>query len=144
MAKRGPDEIDLVCQEWAKSRRKQLGMDDPRMEKAASREFVGAIRSTLGQRRDLHAGARTNITDVHQPEGFYTGTALAVHQAFKRLNPFQQSVMQVQYVLKAKALQRADLMAMDVVTFYRHLGLVKGIVWGWVLRSDAFDNYRAG
>lgn len=144
MANRAPDEVDAACLEWAKGRRKQLNLDDPRMERAASREFIGAVRSTLGQRRDLHAGATTTRADVHCPEGFYEGTALVVQRAYRRMRPFARAVLETQYVFKAPATVKAELLAMDVVTYYRHLNHVKGIVLGWLMQSDSFDNYGVG
>jgi hypothetical protein len=143
MSKRGPDEVDVACYQWAKGRRKQLGLDDPRMERAAAKEFIGALRSTLGQRRDLHSGATTTRSDIHCPEGYYEGTALAVHQAYKRMPPFPRAILETQYVIKAPALDKASLMSMDVVTYYRHLNHAKGIVFGWLMSTNAFDNYGA-
>jgi ATP-dependent DNA helicase RecG len=110
MSKRGPDEVDVACYQWAKGRRKQLGLDDPRMERAAAQEFIGALRSTLGQRRDLHSGATTTRADIHCPEGFYSDKGLLVNLAFKTLTPFEQAVMEMQYVFKSKADEKAEVM----------------------------------
>jgi hypothetical protein len=30
-----------------------------------------------------------------------------------------------------------------VVTYYRHLNHAKGIVFGWLMSTNAFDNYGA-
>jgi hypothetical protein len=141
MAKRGADEIDIACQQWAKVRRALLGLDDPRMERAQAREFLGAIRSTLGQRRDLHAGATSGKVEQHYPEVF-TGTALAVNRAYHHMPAMPRKLLDVHYVARAPVVDKAEVLAMDVVTYYRHLNHAKGIVYGWLMRDDGFDNYE--
>lgn len=145
MANRADDEVDIACREWARARRAQLGLDDPRMERAAAKDFIGAVKSTLGSRRDLHAGSSSEgRVEQHFPEGYYSGTALQVHQAYKRMAPRLRAILDIQYIARAPATAKADLMAMDVVTYYRHLNHAKGIVLGWLMRCDQFDNYGTG
>ena len=77
MGRRRHDAIDLACLAWGNARRRMLGLDDVRK----STDMLGPMRSTLGQRRDLHAGARSNRLEQHWPEVYGSEDALTALQA---------------------------------------------------------------
>ena len=77
--RRKGDSTDLACREWARDKRRMLGLE----ESLTAREFLGAIRCTLGQRRDLHAGSRSDGNVVQEfPEIWSTQQAQRVSMAF--------------------------------------------------------------
>lgn len=128
MGRRREDSIDLACKQWAAERRRVLGIDEPRR----SREFLGALRSTLGQRRDLHAGSTSvGRVEQHFPE-VYVGDALAVHRAYRAMRPELKATLDVHYVARAPIDMKAEALAMSVRTYWSRVGLAKTFVEGWL------------
>lgn len=125
---RGRDAIDALCDQWAVVRRELIGLRDP----VHSSDYLGAVRSTLGQRRDLHAGSRSaGRVEQHFPE-VYLGDALAVNRAFQAMSPTLREIMDWHYTLthpRAKGL-RADLMGVSLRVYWERVNRAKCFVEG--------------
>jgi hypothetical protein len=133
MARKPKDEaIDNLCKQWAVIRRQLVGIDDPKL----SKEYIGALRSTLGQRRDLHAGARSNTIDLHWPE-VYEGETVLVNQAFHAMRPELKVMMDIQYVAKGAAMMKADFLCVSIQRYWNDVRAVRSFVDGWLARADA-------
>jgi hypothetical protein len=124
--------IDQVCHEWGIVRRQLMGFDDPKRAK----EYIGALRSTLGQRRDLHACSQTNKLDIHWPE-VYEGRSRLVNAAHKALNPYLQFVMDLQYAARVDPSVKADLLNINVRTYHRQVADVRQFVDGFLAAIEA-------
>jgi hypothetical protein len=124
--------VDELIKEWGKVRRKLIGVDDP--EK--SKEFIGALRCTLAQRRDLHAGSRSNKIDQHWPE-VYEGDAQLVNQAFHRMRPALKVVMELHYCAHASVQRKADFLALSYDTYLREVNDVRAFVEGFLASREA-------
>lgn len=128
MGRRRTDSIDLACRLWAQQRRRILGLDDL----TTAREYLGAIRSTLGQRRDLHAGSRSvGRVEQHFPET-YIGEALEVNRAYRAMRPELRDVLDVHYVARAPADDKAEALAMSSAKYWHYVGLAKSFVEAWL------------
>jgi hypothetical protein len=133
MARKPKDEaIDNLCKQWAVIRRQLVGIDDPKL----SKEYIGALRSTLGQRRDLHAGARSNTIDLHWPE-VYEGETVLVNQAFHAMRPELKVMMDIHYVAKGAAMMKADFLCVSIQRYWNDVRAVRSFVDGWLARADA-------
>lgn len=119
--------IDSLIRDWSKVRREILGVDDPEL----ARGYVGAIRSTLGQRRDLHAGSKSNKIEQHYPE-VYEGDSRFVNQAFQRMRPELKAIMDVHYCAKAPAQVKADFMALSIQGYWNRVNDVRAFVEGYI------------
>jgi hypothetical protein len=134
MARRpGFDHIDVLCRQWAETRRQLLGLADP----ALSRECIGPLRSTLGQRRDLHAGATSSgRVEQHFPE-VYTGEARRVNEAFHALRPALKVAMDLHYCARAPADQKAAFLCISRQAYWQRVRDVRAFVDGYLARPDS-------
>lgn len=124
--------IDAHCKEWGRTRRKIVGVDDPEL----SKEYIGALRSTLGQRRDLHAGAKSNKVDQHWPE-LYENDAAIVNQAYHAMRPDLRMVMELHYAARAPAERKANFLCISIRVYWDRVNEVRTFVDGYMARSDA-------
>jgi hypothetical protein len=121
--------VEKACRQWAVIKRQLLGVDDPKLAK----EYIGALRSTLGQRRDLHAGSTSEgRVEQHWPEVF-EGDAAIVNQVYRAMNPHDKTVLELHYIARVPTYQKAWALAMSVPTYYWHLREVRGAVKGALL-----------
>lgn len=133
MARRAKNEvIDNLCKQWAVTRRQLVGVDDPQK----SKEYLGALRCTLAQRRDLHHGARSNKVEQHWPE-VYTGEARLVNEAFHAMRPWLRVVMDIHYVARAPIEAKADFLCISKAKYWHEVNDVRVFVEGWLARADA-------
>ena len=126
MAK-GRDWIDQECERWAIIWREVNGLSDPK----SAGGFLGSLRCTLGARRDLHAGAKTNTVDQHWPE-VYTGVPLVVNRAYWKMSPTLKEILVANYVVREprNRTTRADLMGISRKTYFERLARAKCYVEG--------------
>jgi hypothetical protein len=124
--------IDQECKEWGRVRRQLVGFDDPRLAK----EYIGALRCTLAERRDLHAGSKSTKLDIQWPE-VYEGNARLVNAAFKSLDPYSRIVMDLQYAAHVDPSIKADLLRVSVATYWRQVAAVRQFVDGFLAAIDA-------
>lgn len=131
MGRRGPDSIDLACRAWAADVRKRRGLDP--CDTAA--EYLGATRCTLAQREDLHAGGRS-VGRVEQrfPEVYTTPESLAVAKAYHSAREELRIVLELQYVERIPADERAARIAKSLPVFYQRLAAAKTWVESWLNR----------
>ena len=124
--------IDSLCREWGKTRRQILGVDDPKLAK----EYIGALRSTLAERRDLHSGSKSSKIDLHWPE-VYTGDARFVNEAFHCMRPWLRVVMDLHFCSSAPPMTKADFLCISVQSYWREVNDVRTFVEGYLARKDA-------
>jgi hypothetical protein len=124
--------IDVLCREWGRTRRQILGVDDPKLAK----EYIGALRSTLAERRDLHSGSKSNVVDQHWPE-VYTGEARWVNEAFHSMRPWLRVVMDLHFCSSAAPTIKADFLAISVQSYWREVNDVRTFVEGYLASKDA-------
>lgn len=125
------DAIDQKIKEWAKTRRQLVGVDDPKK----SKEYVGALRCTLAQRRDLHAGSKSNTVDIHWPE-VYEGESVLVNQAFHRMRPWLKVVMDVHFVANAAPKVKAEFLCISLQSYWREVNDVRTYVEGYLAAQE--------
>lgn len=127
MAK-GNDAVDVLCYRWAATRRQLLGLTNPQLAK----QYLGAIRSTLGSVQRLHDGAGSfTAREQHFPE-VYEGDALLVNLAFKRMAPTLRTFMDLHFALGRGAVKRADLLGIGRSHYWQQVRAVKRFVEGYV------------
>jgi hypothetical protein len=125
MGRRKEDAIDVLAKSWGRQYRKIRGWEDRRMERATSREFIGAVRSTLGQRRDLHAGATsTGRIEQHFPEVF-TGDALLVNNVVKAARHEIREALVLRYAYPAPPEVKASIMNVSIRTYWERVANAK-------------------
>ena len=131
MGRRRVDAIDLACRAWAEDRRKALGLDQCR----TASEFIGALKSTLGARRDLHAGSKSDgRVEQHWPEVFTTPESLAVAQAVHRMRLELRDVLEVHYIARAPIEFKAEALCISPRAYWNRVAIAKAFVEGWLNR----------
>jgi len=87
------DAADLACECWAFQFCCLFKRDPER-----AKEYLGALRCTIGQRRDLHAGSKSDgWLDQHFPEVFL-GYGLVVAVALKYAELYEREVIYRHYL----------------------------------------------
>ena len=92
---RGPDEIDLWCMAWARTRRVALGIVEGKM--IEPKERIGQLRCTLGKVRSDREGASYTQGQQIFPE-VYTGITLDVHRGIMRMPGRERLATHLHYV----------------------------------------------
>ena len=126
---RGRDSIDLLCEDWARVKRQLMGLRKP----LTASEYLGPLRSTLGQRRDLHAGARSpGRVEQHFPEVFTKPEQHIVNAVFKSLPEPLADVFVAHYVFEHPRDKhvRAELMGISRNTYWDRLRCAKARIEG--------------
>lgn len=126
---RGRDSTDALCEDWARIKRQLMGLRKP----MTAAEYLGPLRSTLGSRRDLHAGASSpGRVEQHFPEVFTTPEQHLVNAAFKRMSPHLRDVFVAHYVIERPRDKRirAEIMGISMVTYWKRLSCAKSFVEG--------------
>lgn len=133
---RSQDSVDLACFQWARVRRELEGLKEPQH----AHDYLGAVRCTLGQRRDLHAGARSDgRLDQHFPEVYPPGLPTQVNKAFKKMPEPLQDVMCWHYVLEAPRSRslRARLVGISPRAYWERVGRAKDFVGGYLAAVES-------
>jgi hypothetical protein len=133
---RGRDQIDRLCDEWARVRRELIGLRQP----VSAKGYLGAVHCTLGQRRDLHAGARSRgRVEQHFPEVYLPGNEQLVNTAFHRMSPTLAEIMDWHYVLEMPRdkRKRADLMGISPQQYWDRVKRAKTFIEGAVAIVDS-------
>jgi len=123
------DQIDLLMDQWAKVRRELVGLKHP----LTAAEYIGPLRCTLGQRRDLHAGARsTGRVEQNWPEYPYTGDLFVINVAVKRMPPTLAEICDWHWTLQVPRDRRlrADLMGISRDQYWKRVSRAKEFVAG--------------
>jgi hypothetical protein len=138
MGRRKVDAIDLACAEWARKRRLVKGLDQPQ----TARQFLGAIRCTLGQRRDLHAGARSEGQMVQEFPEVYEDAELDVHRAYMAAKQLTRVMMDVHYVAAGSPGYKADWLCISNQTYWRRVAIMKGYLEGFLQNLALNKQYQ--
>lgn len=128
------DEIDLLLEAWAQKRRELLGIRHP----LTASEYLGNPRCTLGARRDLHHGARSNRLEQHWPEFPFTGTLFLVNLAVKRMKPTGREIIDWHWTLEVPRDRRlrADLMGISPTHYWSRVARAKEFVAGYLASAE--------
>ena len=106
-----------------------LGLD-PHL---TAREYVGPVRCTLGQRRDLHAGSRSDGKVVQEfPEVWTTQQAQRVAMAYHRLRMELRDVLTVHYVGKGPVPMKCQVLSVSERTYWSRLAQARNAVEPWL------------
>jgi hypothetical protein len=123
MSRRGRDVIDVAIEEWARQRRRIVGVEAP----LTAREFIGPVRCTLGNRRGLH-GKGNGRWDQPYPE-LYTGRMVrAVNAAYWASNPRRKLILDVHYVMPGQADAKAQAIGISRPTYYRRVQAARSFI----------------
>ena len=125
------DSIDAVCEQWAATRRELLGLTNPRF----ASQYLGAVRCTLAERRDLHHGSSSGRIEQHFPE-VYTGLAFVVNQAFKRMHPALADVFDLHYGCTGPTHTKWQALGIGRRSYWERVGRAKERVEGWLECTD--------
>ena len=124
---RKDDGIDLVCRMWANQRREVIGLTDPKLAQA----YIGALRCTIAEKRDLHAGARsTGRVEQHFPE-VYRDEAFEVNRAFNHMDAALREIMDVHYVARAPIKLKVHRLGISWSQYWDRVRRAKAFVAGW-------------
>lgn len=134
------DEIDLLLESWAKRRREMLGIRHP----LTASEYLGNPRCTLGARRDLHHGSKTNKLDQAWPEFPYTGTLFLVNLAVKRMNPTMRELVDWHWTLEVPRDRRlrADMMGISPSQYWSRVGRAREFVAGVLVGLESVQTQK--
>lgn len=128
------DEIDMLCEDWARQRRQMLGIDD-----LQPRDRLGKLRCTLGAVREERDGASQGTVNQSFPE-VYTDMALMVHRAILEMNRQWRPVMNIHYVLREIPVSRKSKeVGLSVSMYWRHLTFGKNFIQSFVMLSTKLD-----
>jgi len=122
------DEIDALLEDWAKRRREMLGIRHP----LTAREYIGAVKCTLGARRDLHHGSTTGKVEQHWPEFPYVGELAMVNEAIKRASPTLKEIYDWHWTLEVPRDKRlrAQLMGLSPTMYWERVKVAKERIRG--------------
>lgn len=140
---RKDDEIDILFRRWAATKRQMLGlapMDaDPRDGKKGgaclASEYLGAVRCTLAERRDLHAGSRSNGVTQHFPEVF-TDTSFEVNRAVKHMAPTLQEIVDAHYVWRAPIKVKVHRLGISWGSYWERVNRAKTFLEAWQMSGQ--------
>lgn len=125
---RKDDAIDIACRLWAEQRRELVGLSEPKL----AVEFIGAVRCSIAEKRDLHAGAKSSGRVVqHYPE-VYRRDALEVNRAYKQLPPALKEIMDVHYVARAPIKLKVHRLGISWSQYWDRVRRAKSFVAGWL------------
>lgn len=116
-----PDWIDRLCINWAKQRRKALGIILP--SQFSLREQLGKMNCTLGNLARSEEGQSSSYCGINQnwPE-VYTGDSLIIHRCWNEMPGAWKEVMHVHYVWREIPVKkRAASIDLSVTTYYERL-----------------------
>lgn len=125
--RRRDDAIDLALEAWAQQRRRIVGVEHP----LTAREFLGAVRSTLGGRRDLHANSRSNGHPCQAWPELYVGRLVqAVNAAYWAATPERKWILDVHYVVPGHPGAKVKAVGVSATTYFRRLDSARSFVEG--------------
>jgi hypothetical protein len=120
------DETDLWCEQWARERRKYLGITE-----LEPKDRIGRLSCTLGAVKEEGEGACQGTVTQRFPE-HYTGTALLVNRAWKAMNQNWRPVLEVHYVYAGKGRVKAQAVGLSTPMYWRYLGFAKNYIHAFV------------
>jgi len=118
VSRRRKTSTDLALEEWARQRRRIVGVEHP----LTAREYIGAVRSTLGSRADLHANSKSNRHTLALPEVYVGALAQAVNRAYWASDPERKLVLDVHYVVVGNPVEKVKAFGVSATVYF---GLVR-------------------
>jgi hypothetical protein len=150
-----PDQIDLWCEDWARERRKVLGLDLGTTLagsglKLRPEERLGRLSCTLGAvvEEKVGAGERTERVNEngHRNQNWpevYTGMALEVHRGFCAMRFEWRQVMDMQYALRTTPTKiKADFLGIKTAMYWQRFGHMKIFLAGF-LRLERVETQKS-
>jgi hypothetical protein len=124
------DAIDLACEEWADVRRR---IDSGGFGEAG--DWLGAVRCTIAEKRDLHAGSRGPVVqrfpEVHTEEG------VMVSRAVQHMRQSLREILYAHYVVRAPVKIKIERLGIGPRMYWDRLGRAKAFVDGFLVRSQS-------
>lgn len=144
------DEVDLWCEDWAKQRRRILGILE-----LEPKERIGRLKSTLGTIREERDGASQGTAKQSFPE-VYIGPApnfpLLVNRAWKEMRREWRPIIQVHYCclywdvdgerVRVKAKEKAALLDVELPLYWKYMTFAKNYIHGFVTISTKYESER--
>lgn len=127
------DPVDLACESWATTQRELAGKLEPI-------DYLGAVRCTLAERRDLHHGSRTQKPVQHWPE-VYSDVGWCVSRAVQHMSWSLREIVFVHYVVRAPSKIKIERLGIGPRLYWERLGRAKAFVDGYLahLADDEAD-----
>jgi hypothetical protein len=126
------DRIDLACEQWAIERRR-IDAGDFR----ESNEWLGAVRCTIAERRDLHAGSTSQgRVAQHFPE-VHLDDALSVARAVAHMNLTLREILCVHYGVRMPTKVKIERLRIAPRLYWDRVARVKTYVGAWIDHDDA-------
>jgi hypothetical protein len=111
-----PDAIDVLIYNWAATRR----------------QLLGAMRCSLGNVKTYRDGAGARTARQQSFPEVYTGDALLVNLAVKRMPPDLRDFVDIHYTLGRGATKRAELLGITTSIYWRRVNAAKSFVAGYL------------
>lgn len=123
------DAVDQACEAWADVRRR---IDSGSF--GDSGDWLGAVRCTLAEKRDLHAGSRGPVVqhypEVHHEEG------LVVSRAVQHMRQSLREILYAHYVVRLPVKIKIERMGIGPRLYWDRLGRAKAFVDGWLAQAS--------
>lgn len=121
-----PDPLDLLFEQWARTRREVIGLAEPQL----SRHIVGPKVSVAGKT----PGSSTGTESQTFPE-VYEGEALIVNLAWQRMTPDERDVVDKRYAFKYSGERAARALGISKREFWYRLSEAKKFLSGYLARE---------
>ena len=130
MGRRKRDLVDHACDAWGRTLRETYGLSQPN-------DYLGAVRCTLAQRRDLHHGSTSGKVEQHWPE-VHSDLGWCVSRAYQHMRIELRQVLFVHYVVPGVAKSKIPATGLKDEVYWDRLGRAKQYVDGWLgcVRSE--------
>ena len=132
MGRRKRDLVDHACDQWGAVLRENYGLREPQ-------DYLGAVRCTLAERRDLHHGSTSGKVEQHWPE-VHGDLGWCVSRAYQHMRIDLREVLFCHYVVPGVAKSKIHRIGLDDRTYWERLGRAKAYVDGWLGRVR--DEFR--
>lgn len=132
------DSIDLACEQWATVRRQiEHGTFDE------GPDWLGACRCTLAEKRDLHAGSKSEgRVSQHFPE-VHQGDGLAVSRAVQHMRQSLREILYAHYVVRLPVKVKIERLGIGPRLYWDRLGRAKAFVEGFAAQYPMRDEDAA-
>jgi hypothetical protein len=141
-----PDQLDIWCADWARERRKMLGI----VIELAPHERLGKLSCTLGRIKDDKVAAGEVSAQVNEhghveqdwPE-VYTGISLDIHRGFLTMCGEWRQVMDAQYVWREiPPKEKAAVIGVTVTRYFDLLRMLKAYLSGYLRLENSTISTR--
>jgi hypothetical protein len=141
-----PDQLDIWCAEWARERRKILGIavDAEGRLMLQPWERLGKLRSTLGQVMADRVGAGEGSGFTQQFPEVYLGLSLDIHLGFTTMCGEWRRVMDAQYVwYEIPPKDKAPILGLTLPDYFNALRMLKAYLSGYLRLDNSTLSARA-